>query len=188
MRPPDISPNQDNAAGSSGRGEPAFLAVGRLRRPHGLKGEMMMDIITDFPERLKRGVTVYVGPDYSTMSLRSVRTHDRVLLVAFEGLDTPEAISELRNQMVYVSSEGLPPLDEGEYYHHELIGLTVVDEEGNVLGTLTDILETGATDVYIVQPESGPEILLPGSDEVILDIDLDAGQMRVHLLPGLLNE
>jgi 16S rRNA processing protein RimM len=188
MTPQGRATNDGNAAGSSGRGEPAFLAVGRLRRPHGLKGEMQMDVLTDFPERLKKGLKVYVGPEYTLHTFRSIRPQPPMLLVAFEGLDSPEAIGDLRNRLVFVSVESLPPLEEGEYYHHELLGLTVVDEEGQVLGLLTDILETGANDVYIVQPESGPEILLPGTDEVILEIDLSARQMKVHLLPGLLNE
>jgi 16S rRNA processing protein RimM len=180
--------DQDRSAGSSSRGEPAFLAVGRLRKPHGLKGELQMDVMTDFPERLKRGVTVFAGKEYSPLTLRSVREQNRLLLVAFEGYDSPEAVGELRNQMVFVSAAGLPALEEGEYYHHELLGLKVVTEEGRLLGTITDILETGANDVYVVRPESGPEILFPGTDEVILDIDLEQGVMQIHLLPGLVDE
>jgi 16S rRNA processing protein RimM len=180
--------DHDRLAGSSSRGEPAFLAVGRLRKPHGLKGELQMEVITDFPERLKRGVTVHVGSDYIPKTIKSVRTQNQLLLVAFEGCESPEAASDLRSQLVFVPSAGVPSLEEGEYYHHQLLGLIVMDEDQRLLGTITDILETGANDVYVVTRDSGPDILFPGTDEVILDIDLVAGVMKIHLLPGLLDE
>lgn len=188
MIPADPSSDSERLAGSSSRGEPAFLAVGRLRKPHGLRGELQMEVMTDFPERLKRGVTVLVGKDYSPMTFKSVRPQNQLLLVAFEGFDTPEAVGDLRNQLVFVPAAGLPELEEGEYYHHQLLGLRVVTDDDRFLGTISEILETGAADVYVVAPESGPEILFPGTDEVILDINLDEGVMRIHLLPGLLDK
>ena len=92
----------------------------------------------------------------------------------------------MRNELVYVRADDRPPLAEGEYYHHELIGLRVVDESGDILGILVQILDTRANDVYVVRPQAGPEILLPAIESVILDIDLEKGEIRVHLLPGLI--
>jgi 16S rRNA processing protein RimM len=115
-----------------------------------------------------------------------VRGHDQALLIAFQGYDTPEQAGELRNQILYTSVADQPALEEGKYYHHELLGLQVYGDEGGLLGTLVDILETGANDVYVVRPENGPEILLPAIDEVILEISLKKKAMRVHLLPGLI--
>jgi 16S rRNA processing protein RimM len=144
-----------------------------------------MDVLTDFPERLTPGKEMAAGPRHIPVQIRSVRGHDQALLIAFQDYDTPEQASELRNQILYTSAADEPALGEGEYYHHEMLGMQVFDEEGNLLGVLGDILETGANDVYVVRPENGPEILLPAIDEVILEISLKKKAMRVHLLPGL---
>ena len=93
---------------------------------------------------------------------------------------------KLRNALVYVPTADRPALPAGEYYHHQLLGLRVTGEDGNDLGRLTEILSTAAHDIYVVRSESGAEILLPAIDEVILEIDLDNGLLRVHLLPGLI--
>ena len=173
------------AAGSPPPGEPVFLAVGKLRRPHGVHGEIVMDVLTDFPERLIPGKKMVAGPQHMPVQIRSVRGHDQALLIAFQGYDTPEQAGTLRNQILYTSAADQPALQDGEYYHHEILGLQVFDEQGSLLGTLVDILETGANDVYVVRPENGPEILLPAIDAVILEISLEKKAMRVHLLPGL---
>jgi 16S rRNA processing protein RimM len=181
--------NQDkkpNAAGSLTPGEPAFLAVGKLRRPHGVLGEMQMDVLTDFPERLVSGIILYVGNDHLPVRLQKSRPHQQALLMTFEDYTTPEAVGELRNQIVYVRTEDRPPLEPGEYYHHQLIGLRVIDENGIYIGTIAEILETGANDIYVVRPEMGPEILLPAIDSVEMDVNLQDGVMRVHILPGLI--
>ncbi len=162
-----------------------YLVVGKLRRPHGVHGEILMDVTTDFPERLKPGIVLYVGPQYRPVKLRSARTHGNAMLVAFDEFHTPEEVGELRNQLLYVRSKDRPRLEEGEYYHHQLLNLRVVDEEGQPLGMVSDILETGANDVIVVRPENGPELLLPVTDEVVLDIGLEKGEIRVHILPGL---
>jgi 16S rRNA processing protein RimM len=174
-------------SGSPSDGEPVFLVVGKLRRPHGLRGEILMEVITDFPERLKRGLEIFVGEEHRPLRIDSLRKNDQTILIAFEGFPTPEAVGEFRNQYVYVRAEDRPPLPEGEYYHHQLIGLRVVSEEGQALGTLTYIMDmAGANDVYVITPEHGPEILLPALTETILEVDLERGEMKVHLLPGLL--
>ncbi len=173
-----------DAAGSPPTGEPVFLAVGKLRRPHGMHGEMVMDVLTDFPERLKPGRKLLVGDRHLPVQIRSVRGHNQAMLIAFNGYDTPEQAGEFRNQILYASTVEQPPLEEGEYYHHELIGLQVVDERGRLLGDLVEIMETGANDVYVVRPQTGQEILLPAIDEVILEISLEKKSMCVHLLPG----
>jgi 16S rRNA processing protein RimM len=110
------------------------------------------------------------------------------MLVTFEGYHVREKIAELRNQLVYVRTSDRPPLEQGEYYHHQLLGLQVIDENGRLLGLLSSILETGANDVYVVRDQTGTEILVPAIDSVILDIDLEHKQVRVHVLSGLLPE
>jgi 16S rRNA processing protein RimM len=181
----------NQAAGSPVSSEPAFLVVGKLRRPHGLRGEILMEVITDFPERLRKGVKVYVGDEKSPMQIRSRRVHGQGLLMGLEGYSTPEEAGELRNQLVYVSAHDRPPLPEGEYYHHQLLGLRVITEEGLELGLLHEILSTAANDVYVVRPQPGAEgvpaeILLPAIESVIRNVNLERGEILIHLLPGLL--
>jgi 16S rRNA processing protein RimM len=107
------------------------------------------------------------------------------MLVTFEGYQSREGVAELRNQLVHVSAADRPPLPEGEYYHHQLLGLQVIDESEQPLGWLDQILTTGANDVYLVRDQAGGERLIPATDEVVLDIDLERKIIRVHLLPGL---
>jgi len=172
--------------GSPDAGEPVFLVVGKLRRPHGVSGELWMDVLTDFPERLKPGLTVYAGENHKALRIRRCRSHGSSLLVSFEEFSDPETAGALRNELLYVRSEDIPHLPEGEYYHHQILGLRVVGENGEGLGTVVDILETGANDVCVVRQESGAEILLPIVASTILEIDLVKGFMRVHLLEGLI--
>lgn len=187
---PKNTPSQDNQkpAGSPSTGEPLFLVVGKLRHAHGLHGEILMEVITDFPERIRQGKTLYIGEGHQPLIVDSRRVHAGNLLLAFDGIDTPEGIGEFRNQWVYVQASDRPPLADGEYYHHQLLGLKVVSEDGSELGQLCDILETGANDVYIVRSESGKELLLPAIESVVLEINLEENTMRVHILPGLIPE
>jgi 16S rRNA processing protein RimM len=175
---------QKQTSGSP-NGEPVYLAIGFIRRPHGVQGEMIMDLHTDFPERIKSGRKVLVGEKRQPLTFDTVRPHGDSLLVSFRGVDTPEDAGRFRNQWVYVKSSDVPPLPEGQYYQYELIGLDVVDENGNPLGKLAEILETGANDVYVVRNEAGKEILLPVIPSVILNRDMDRRLLTVHLLEGL---
>ncbi len=173
---------------ASGQNGPVYLAVGQLRRPHGVRGEMLMTVLTDFPERLKPKKRLFVGDQHEPLLIRSLRHHAEGMLISFQGLDTPEDVGRFRNQYVFVDAADLPPLPEGEYYHHQLIGLQVFSEDEAHLGVLTEIIETGANDVYVVTDDAGGEILLPAISEVVLDVDVERGRMRVHLLPGLRGE
>ena len=173
-----------NAPGSPD-GEPVYLVVGFLRRAHGVHGEMIMDLHTDFPERLRSGRNLFVGEERKPMTLSGTRPHAKGMLVKLKGVETPEDAVPLRNQWVYVQTTDVPSLPKGKLYQHELFGFQVVDENGESLGELVEIIETGANDVYVVRNESGKEILLPAIPSVILELDSDRRLMRVHLLEGL---
>jgi len=177
-----------NAAGSPPLGEPAFIAVGKLRHAHGVHGEILMEVYTDFPDRLQPGVILYLGEEDLQLRLIKCRQHGKGLLMTFEGFSSPEEIGQYRNQIVYVKSIDRPPLENGEYYHHQLIGLRVVTRDGKTIGTVTEILETGASDVLLVLPESGPEILIPVVDSFVNEINLDRHEITVQLIPGILAE
>jgi|SRR5688572_3323507 len=174
-----------NSSGSPD-GEPVYLVVGFLRRAHGLRGEIIMDLHTDFPERLQDGRKLFVGEERKPMTLAGARPHAKGMLVKFKGIESPEDAGRLRNQWVYVKATDVPSLPEGKLYQHELLGFEVIDDNGNSLGKLVEIIETGANDVYVVRDESGKEILLPAISSVILETDPARRVLRVHLLEGLI--
>jgi 16S rRNA processing protein RimM len=177
-----------NAAGSPSGGGPAFIAVGKLRHAHGVHGEILMEVYTDFPDRLQPGVNLYLGEEAEQLRLIKCRQHGKGLLMTFEGYTSPEEIGQFRNQILFVKSIDRPPLADGEYYHHQLIGLRVITRDGKALGNVTDILETGASDVLVVRPGSGPEILIPFVDSFIHEINLDQREITAQLIPGMLTE
>lgn len=161
-------------------GEPLYLAVGFLRRPHGILGEMIMDVLTDFPERLKAGKSVFAGEAHETLTIRSIRPHNAGVLIAFEGLMDCDVVGRFRNTTIYILTREIPELPEGEYYFHDLLGLNVVAENGDKVGVLVEILETGANDVYVIRSITGKETLIPAVEEVILNIDLEQKVMRIR--------
>jgi len=167
--------------GSPPLGEPVFLVLGLLRRAHGLHGDVIMDVYTDFPERLTPQKTVLVGENHRPLVIEAVRSKGKELLIRFEGYDNPESTADLRNQRVYISAQEIPGLPEGKYYYHQLINLRVVKEDGTEIGTVEDILETGANDVYVVKTSAGEEIMIPAVDEFVLAVDLEKRIMTVSL-------
>jgi 16S rRNA processing protein RimM len=177
-----VSPGQ---TGSPASGEPVYLSVGLLRRPHGLRGELLMEIYTDFPQRLQPGTRLYFGESHIPQTISAVRGHNDGLLVSFRGIKTPEEAGKYRHTIVFVRADDRPPLPAGEYYHHQVIGLKVLNEADEELGILAEILITGANEVYVVKRPDGRELLVPAIEGVILALDPAAGLVRVRLLPGL---
>lgn len=168
-------------------GEPEFLAVGKLRRPHGLAGEMLMSTWTDFPERLKSGKQVFVGRSYLPLCIENIRGHAQGSLVTFHGFSNRDDVGKLRNQVVYVRTSDLPPLPDDEIYLHQLLGLRVIsDEDSTLLGKVAEIIETGANPVLIVRRDGSSDILIPDIDTVVLKVDLEKREINIRLLPGLI--
>jgi 16S rRNA processing protein RimM len=122
------------------------------------------------------------------VKITRIRNHQDGILVGLDGYQTPELAGKFRNQALCILSLPSTLLEKGEYYHHDLIGLNVLDEAKHHLGQLDRIIETGANDVYVVVEKSGKEILLPAIPDVIKKIDLIELKMVVHLLPGLIDE
>jgi 16S rRNA processing protein RimM len=183
-----MSGARERPAGPPTAGGPAFWIVGKVRRPHGVCGEVVAEIYTDFPDRMSPEKAIYLGEKHVKLVIASQRPHNEGLLLGFEGVTTPEQAGRYRNQILSIAASEVSELPEGEFYFHELLDLEVVDEAGNPLGTLTEILETGANDVYVVTDSAGRELLLPAIPEVVLNVDLEAKTMKVRLLPGLVDE
>jgi len=169
--------------------EPRYLVVGRVLRPHGIRGELRVEIVTGYPERLGQHADLYLAAPAHPEAVRrypaeAMRSHREIVLRKLGGCDDRNAADELRGMLVQVPIEEAVPLEEGEYYHFQIIGVQVETESGESLGRVVDVLETGAHDVYIVRGPRG-EVLLPAVDELVLELDLESRRMVVRLLPGM---
>lgn len=167
-------------------GEPRFLVIGRIIKPHGTGGEMRVEVLTELPERFDWLERVYVGrEDPKPIPIEAVRFHQSWVLIKLSGVDDRDAAEGLRSEWLQVPEEEGIPLDEGEYYLYQALGLSVVTDQGQALGEISEIIETGANYVFVVTGPQG-EVLIPDTDEVVLEVDLERGRMLVHLLDGLL--
>lgn len=164
--------------------EPRFLIVGQVRAPHGVRGEVRVQILTDFPERFRQGADVWIGPEPRRYVIQKARFHEGDVLIKLVGLDDRNAVESLRGAEVSVPVEQAMPLPEGTFYVHQIIGLDVWTEEGERLGKITEVLSLPANDIYVVNAAQD-EIWLPAIADVVLDIDLERRRMTVHLMPGL---
>lgn len=182
-----MSGAREQPANSPTAGEPAFLVVGKIRRPHGVHGDVVVEIYTDFPDRLVPKKSIFLGEQHVKLIIARRRLHNEGLLLGFEGISSPEQAGLYRNQILSIIASETPELPGGRYYFHELLDLHVIDELGNTLGTLTEILETGANDVYVVTSPNGHELLLPAIPEVVLNVDQETKKITVRLLPGLID-
>lgn len=169
------------------------LAVGVIVGVHGLRGEVKVELHTDFPERFQAGVELLLSEELVPQRIETARPHKNHMLIRFEQVYTREAAEELRNQWLFVHEEQAIELDEDTFWVHDIVGLHVRTEAGQRLGQVTDVLFTGgANEVYVVQPEgalnNGREILLPAIADVVQTVDLEAGELVVRLPEGLLEE
>lgn len=190
---PASPPNDANqAAGADRASDPAFLVLGKIVRPHGVRGEMSLKILTDFPERIADLDAVYLGSSAydeagaTEHEVLSTRRHREQLLIKLSDIPTRDEAALQRGKLLMVTLADAVPLEEGEFYLYQIIGAEVVSEDGEVLGTLKEVLETGANDVYVVTGGMRGEVLLPDIPEVILDVDVNAQRITVALPPGLL--
>jgi len=168
--------------GSLRNSEPEFLLAGKLLKPHGLKGEIGLKVITDFPEIFLRKPYVYIGPEFRRLKIRAIRQAGKKWLISFVGLEDFNAVRNLVNMNVFFSVKQMPTLPEGEYYIHQLIGLVAFNISGERIGILSDVLQTGTNDIYVIalnENERGKEVLLPAIESVIKKIDLNAGMIVV---------
>jgi len=182
----------EGGSGKAPAPEPRYLAVGRVLRPHGIRGELRVEILTGYPERLAQHACFYLASPDSPEAVRrypveKLRWHKGVLLLKLGGCDDRNRAGELRGQLVQIPLEEAVPLEEGEYYHFQLIGVSVEMESGEGLGQVAEVLDTGVHDVYVVRGPRG-EVLLPAVEDVVLELDLESRRMVVHLLPGTLAE
>ncbi len=168
------------------------MAVGLITGVHGLRGEVRVEPHTDFPERFKPGLILAMGSQRQEVEISSSRPHKGLMLIRFVGVNQRSEAEALRGNWLFVSESDAMALDEGIYWIHDLIGLTVQSTSGEHYGTLTDVLSTGANDVYIVRTQApfnkGKDLLIPAIADVVQSVDLDAGLMSIDLPSGLVEE
>ncbi len=166
-----------------------YLAVGRITTAHSLKGEVRVELHTDFPERFVPGMVVYIGETLTKYTVDYARPHKLQLLVKFEGVDTRNAAEALGREWLFIPETDVVDLEEDTYWVHDIIGLQVQTEEGRELGVISEVLFTGANEVYVIKAaESERELLVPAIADVVQQVDLAAKRMTVRLLPGILDE
>jgi 16S rRNA processing protein RimM len=172
----------------------SYYTVGVIAGTHGLRGEVRVLSKTDFAkQRFKVGSKLYLrkeGEDPTRqLTIFTARPHKQFWLVAFEDLTDIDTVESFKGMQLCVQEEDLMRLPSGSYYIHQLIGLKVVSDDGRQVGELVDVLTPGANDVYVIRGSLQPrDVLLPAIKECVLNVDLEKQEMRVHLMPGLLDE
>ena len=165
-----------------------FLKVGVITTTHGVRGEVKVYPTTDEPERFLEldHVLLDTGKEFRDLEIKNVRFFKNLVILKFKGIDNINDIEKYKGHDLWIPREEGQELDEDEYYIGDLIGMEVVLEDNTHFGTLKDVMETGANDVYVVELPDHQEVLLPAIKECILDVDLEENVMTVHLMKGLL--
>ena len=169
----------------------SYLAIGRIIAPHGIRGEVKVEVLTDFPERFKPGTHVFLGagtedPEARPAKIVAGRPHKGGFLVKLDTVPDRNAAELVRNRYLLIPAADAMPLGEHENYLHDLMGLQVETTDGQHLGELREVLLTKANDVYVVRGAAG-EVLLPATRDVVLQVDLSTRRMVVALPEGLLD-
>lgn len=169
-----------------------LLQVGVITSTHGVRGEVKVFPTTDDPARFKKlkNVVLDTGKEMIDLEVAGVKFFKNMVIVKFKGIDNINDVEKYRQKSLYVTRENAVKLKKNEYFIADLIGLSAKSDEGEDLGILSDVLQTGANDVYVLSKEGSDDILLPAIRECVKEVDLDNGEITVHLLPGLreLNE
>jgi 16S rRNA processing protein RimM len=164
---------------------PEYLIIGRVLKPWSYRGELKIEVITGYPNRFASLQKVFIGEDAKPFSVERARMHGKFALMKLVGVDTDQAAASLRDQLIYVAREEAVQLPKGKHFLHELIGLRVVTTEGVTLGTVEEILDTRANDVYVVR-DGAREILIPAAEEIVKEIAPERGEIVVKLIEGIL--
>jgi len=167
----------------------ALFEIGKIVNTHGVKGEVRVVRITDFPERFNPGNTIYIKKQagLTPLTIKSYRTHKQFDLLQFEGYETVDDVQSLIKHMLYIKKRQLTPLPEGEYYYYEIIGCDVMTTDGESIGIVDHILAPGANDVWVVKRPNGQEALIPYIDDVVKHVDVDQKIITIELMEGLLD-
>ncbi|MGN0166769.1 MAG: ribosome maturation factor RimM [Acetatifactor sp.] len=167
-----------------------FFQVGIITSTHGVRGEVKVFPTTDDARRFKRlkDVIVDTGKEQILMEIEGVKFFKQFVILKFKGIDNINDVEKYRRSSLLVARKNAVRLSRDEYFVADLIGLQVRDEDGSEIGVLRDVMETGANDVYVIDLKDGRELLLPAIKQCVLEVDVEAGFIRIHILEGLLDE
>ncbi len=166
-----------------------WATIGKIVAPFGIKGELKVFSLSDIPDRFAQLETVFVGPTYTSRKITAVRPYKGdMLVVRFAGVDDANTAETLRNFDISIPLDKLAKLPPNSYYQHDILGLRVATLNGNEIGTIVEIMETGSNDVYVVKGESKQQILLPAIKDVVKQVDLIRRMMYIEPMAGLLDD
>lgn len=165
------------------------LQVGIISSTHGVHGEVKVFPTTDDVNRFKKlkEVILESGKETKVLEIAGVKFFKQFAILKFKGIDTLNDVEKYRGASLYVTRANAVKLKKDEYFIADLMGLCVKDEDGQEIGVLKEVLETGANDVYIINLKDGRELLLPAIKQCVLEVDVEAGFIRIHILDGLLD-
>ena len=162
--------------------------VGGITQTHGVRGEVKVFPTTDDVNRFKKlkQVILDTGKETMPLEIQSVKFFKQFVILKFKGIDNINDIEKYKRCSLYVTREHAVALEEDEYFIADMIGMEVCTEDGNIFGTLKDVIETGANDVYVIENAEHGEVLVPAIKECIRSVDIEKGQMMIHLMDGLI--
>lgn len=160
------------------------VVVGRITRPHGVRGELSVMVLSEVPGRFDAGASVFLE-DGRSLTIATSRPHKDRVLVTFSEVTDRESADALRGAVLVVPESSSPPLAEGSWWDHQLVGCSVFTERGSELGELRQVIHTAANDVWSAVDGSGVETLIPALRDVLVSVDTDAGRIVVREIPGL---
>lgn len=165
------------------------LKVGVVTSVHGIKGEVKVFPTTDDSRRFKKLKQVYLdtGKELLSLEIEGVKFFKQMVILKFKGYENPDDVMKFRQKELWIDRKDAVRLSEDEYFIADLIDMEVCDEEGKLIGTLKDVISTGANDVYAVETMEGKEVLFPAIKQCVLDVDTEARKMTVHVMEGLLD-
>ncbi|MBD5543326.1 MAG: ribosome maturation factor RimM [Lachnospiraceae bacterium] len=165
-----------------------LLKVGIITSTHGIKGEVKVFPTTDDVKRFKKGISLILetGKEQLDLEVEGVKFFKQFVILKFKGIDDINQIEKYKRKELFVTREHAVKLKKDEYFIADLIGLSVIDEEGNTIGVLGDVMETGANDVYVVKMADEKEVLIPAIKQCILEVNVEGGFVKVHMMEGLL--
>ena len=165
-----------------------FFQVGIITSTHGLRGEVKVFPTTDDVKRFKRlqAVILDTGKERLDLEIETVKFFKQFVILKFKGIDNINEVEKYRRAALLVTRKNAVKLEKDEYFVADLTGLEVRDEDGGRIGVLKDVLETGANDVYEIDLDDGRSLLLPAIKQCVLEVDVEAGFMRIHILEGLM--
>lgn len=164
-----------------------LLQVGVITTTHGVRGEVKVFPTTDDPARFKKlkQVILDTGKEKVELEIAGVKFFKNLVILKFKGINDINEVEKYRKKSLYVTRENAVKLKKDEYFIADLIGLKVTSDEGEDLGKISDVLQTGANDVYVISKEGNDELLVPAIKDCIKNVDIEGGTMEIHLLPGL---